>query len=1154
MRCGILIPGLLGCWCSAMAQNLITDPGFETDKPAWEASSAYGTRAGFESSAAARGGVRAAHLSTYAGQARFGTISQEIAALPVGVYELTVWARGEGKLRLSVERVGTRSFSLSDTAWLQYSYVFELPETGRAKPVIAVQGDGWVDDVVLLAATAGLRGAWERQQQALAQFHYIPSGYSAQRSAPNAPRGTTSERKPVPITDKVIFFDPRYEGAWNTDCGLIAEWFGRRGFAVRGAPELASWMAERIDTRAYGSVVVMGMGLVPDMLVEPLDETCLIRRYLDAGGRVVWTGDTALYVAQGETGPVHSIGEAGMTNLLDMTCDWAMWGGTPRLTDVGRRWGLTSAGSGVRMARRSEVTLSLSEDPVKSSSAVWLRTTNPEYPLSGFIASVFALSGKNSKALEDFYRLALFTDGPVALPTPGTPDREPAPFTLTLTTEDNGAARRAYVPGESVTVRISATSASWHGQALVRLLLKPNAPAMSVYDMAEIGMAEATAQLAAHRTRAETSEPLWTQTSAVELTAGGSPVVATSTLETRSLAVGDYELRAELVPAGGAVAAEVVHPLAMCDRPRLDGIYFGTRGPAPTHSYRLAAYLDELADLNLTGVEAGHPNPQCSDALLRRGLSFIPYLDARPYLTELKKGKDDNDVPNPWGGGKPGLKGLAGQKARDGTRKGMAERAKAFTAYPAFANVFTTSDDYSALGGLDWTPANLAEFREKTGLDAPREPTAEPGIIPADDPWLQWNAFLCRDVVGGLNTAIREGIQAGSPGARVWPVPGGAQWPLFMLSSGQYPPMSFGVGRGLNAAGYYCYLAYWCPSLAYLYWSEVARMGNRELPVWVMPNASDSRHYLRNQAHLLLAAGTKGIVYFTYGWMGSEGKKEIAAIGALLKEHGGLLSSLKPADKDVALLVPFSQACYRNTYSLNMHAVFANLVQAHLDVEPIAEEEIATSRHRVVLLSHVTHLSATAAADLEAYAKRGGTVLLDRDCGIELRSAPKLDVSFGQGHDRDGLSIRTYCRRARMSAVRDALAPHTQPVWDSPELTTVIRPFLAADGTRYAYVVQVDDNEEFIFYRRNVYEVATFGKSPEASQEELKAFLAEHGMDPNLKETTMTVRFPSSLVGASGTVVDVYTGRTLKPEPLAGGRWQVSVRALRYGGALLRLD
>ena len=97
---------------------------------------------------------------------------------------------------------------------------------------------------------------------------------------------------------------------------MIAEWFERRGFPVRGAPELKAWLEAKVAGGAYGSVVVMGMGLVPAMLVEPLDETCVLRRYMDAGGRVVWTGDTALYVAQAETGPVYSIGEAGMSSLL----------------------------------------------------------------------------------------------------------------------------------------------------------------------------------------------------------------------------------------------------------------------------------------------------------------------------------------------------------------------------------------------------------------------------------------------------------------------------------------------------------------------------------------------------------------------------------------------------------------------------------------------------------------------------------------------------------------------------------------------------------------------------------------------------------------------------------------------------------------------
>jgi hypothetical protein len=253
----------------------------------------------------------------------------------------------------------------------------------------------------------------------------------------------------------------------------------------------------------------------------------------------------------------------------------------------------------------------------------------------------------------------------------------------------------------------------------------------------------------------------------------------------------------------------------------------------------------------------------------------------------------------------------------------------------------------------------------------------------------------------------------------------------------------------------------------------------------------------------------------------------------------------------VGLLVPFSQACYENQYPLNAISPFSNLVLAHVDVEPMAEEEVATSQHQLILLSQVTHLSASAAQALERYVERGGTVLLDRECKVPLNGAQRLDVSFSQGTDHQGAGLTTYALPERVAAIRQALAPYLQPQWDSPEITTVIRPFVDGEGARYAYVIQVDNTEEFVFFRRNIYEVATFGQSPEASPEAIDQFLKDHGMNSHLQDTTMTVEFDEQLLPTGGKVVDVYRGETLQPQSAGEGRRKVLVQARRFGGTLL---
>lgn len=1154
----------------AAAQDLVQDGGFEKTPPVWQARAPYGARVEIGKVAMAHGGEKAAHLSNYVDD-RIAAVEQKSPELAAGLYELTAWCMGKGKLRLAVRGIHTRMFTIAEGGWSQYSFVFELTEPRAVTLALEATGNATVDDVALKPAGEALRNAWQRQQQALTQFGFIPSGYSAQRpERRSAGQPTAVERKPIPITDKVIFYDPRYDSAWNAKCDLIANWFEQRGFAVKGAPELADWLRARIAKDSYGSVVVMGMGLVPKRVIEPMDETCLLRRYMDQGGRVVWTGDTALYVSQDETGPVSVPGEVGMVKILGLTCDATMWGGTSQLTEAGKRWGLKGLGTCLRGARRDEVTLSLAEDPKPGSSAVWLKTTNPDYPLSGFIASVFALHGDNTAALEEFYRMALFTGEPVNVPPASVVPTPPASsVTATLVTEATGVARRAFVRGEKVPVTIKVTaSADQQGDATVRLALTSGAPSLRDYDLAVMGIAGSSKAVSAYREKTNALPKVWTQAATVTLQGGAAIVAGPFTLDTTALPVGDYQLLVEVLSKDSKAKppiCQAVRPLAVCPQPRRDGIYFGMRGPMPENPYRLYSYLDELRGLGFDLQCSAHVPAQFADACLRNGQTFVAALEGPEALVELRKGAKGQDWPNPWGGGRPGLEGLAGQACRDKAAKVFGENAKLLARFPAFSKVFITNDDFSARGGWDYSQANLKEFKAKTGLDAPTPPEllkSEPpygmsiarpaGIIPDDDPWLLWNEFLCRDVAGGFNDATRRGVVAGCPGAIIGPVPGGAQWPLFMISSGQYPPMNFGKDFGFNCPFYYCYEGYWQPSLAYLYWSEIARMGHRDLPVWTMPDAGgDSLHYIRNVAHLLLAAGNKGIVYFIYDWTGREGRKELGELGAMLQKHGPTLGRLQPATKDVGLLVPFSEACFDTGFPLQMTWVFANLVQAHVDVEPIAEEEVETSRHRVIALSGVLHLRASSVTALADYIKRGGVVVLDRDCMISVPGAQKLDVSLGQGTDKDGLSINTYSRLARIEAARKAMSAVVPPKWDSPEETTIVRPFVAEDGTRYAYVVQVDNQEEYVFWRQNLYAPSVFGSQPPQPRERIEEFLREHGMGKNIKETTMTVQFDASVLPKGGQVVDVFRGLVLKPQSAGEGKLQVTVQTKRFGGALL---
>lgn len=72
---------------------------------------------------------------------------------------------------------------------------------------------------------------------------------------------------------------------------LVARLTSAHGFGPRDAEGLAAWMRAQIATGAAGSVAVILHGVIPKTVFGDASPQCLARRYLDAGGRLVWAGE-----------------------------------------------------------------------------------------------------------------------------------------------------------------------------------------------------------------------------------------------------------------------------------------------------------------------------------------------------------------------------------------------------------------------------------------------------------------------------------------------------------------------------------------------------------------------------------------------------------------------------------------------------------------------------------------------------------------------------------------------------------------------------------------------------------------------------------------------------------------------------------------------
>jgi outer membrane protein assembly factor BamB len=87
---------------------------------------------------------------------------------------------------------------------------------------------------------------------------------------------------------RAVYFDPSIHGAYE-GADVLAEILRGRGYLRLDARTLPAFLEARLGD-AVPSVVVFASVVAPRGILEPRGKTALVRRYLDAGGRIVWPG------------------------------------------------------------------------------------------------------------------------------------------------------------------------------------------------------------------------------------------------------------------------------------------------------------------------------------------------------------------------------------------------------------------------------------------------------------------------------------------------------------------------------------------------------------------------------------------------------------------------------------------------------------------------------------------------------------------------------------------------------------------------------------------------------------------------------------------------------------------------------------------------
>jgi outer membrane protein assembly factor BamB len=154
----------------------------------------------------------------------------------------------------------------------------------------------------------------------------------------------------------------------------ILNHFERYGYETLSAATLGDFLRARIED-GVASVVVFAMDHLPEEVVEGPLETALYRRYLDAGGKIVWMGaPPSFYVFDEEAGQVTGLDPQPATAITGVdAADYRSDVYPVRPTATGRRWGLRSSWVGMGGFDAAQVDAVLAVDEL-GRAACWARS------------------------------------------------------------------------------------------------------------------------------------------------------------------------------------------------------------------------------------------------------------------------------------------------------------------------------------------------------------------------------------------------------------------------------------------------------------------------------------------------------------------------------------------------------------------------------------------------------------------------------------------------------------------------------------------------------------------------------------------------------------------------------------------------------------
>jgi regulation of enolase protein 1 (concanavalin A-like superfamily) len=175
---------------------------------------------------------------------------------------------------------------------------------------------------------------------------------------------------------KAAYWDLRYPTNWVTaaDASAMRDGLQAAGYTILNADELKTWMNARSVEKTL-SVVVFCRDVAPDTVIETQSSSCTLRKYLDAGGKIVWFGDIPFYNQGHADNTSTNWANAGAPAVLGFDTSTAPRDSrnTCALTPAGKAWGLTATWPSQRPAAPRVTTLEILATDNAGNAAAWAK-------------------------------------------------------------------------------------------------------------------------------------------------------------------------------------------------------------------------------------------------------------------------------------------------------------------------------------------------------------------------------------------------------------------------------------------------------------------------------------------------------------------------------------------------------------------------------------------------------------------------------------------------------------------------------------------------------------------------------------------------------------------------------------------------------------